>query len=191
MRAVPLKPRSSAVKLYAWLAYRGVHVQEDVAGVMSRIGLFEGAVVNARKKLHSFGLIVADFKPGRGASYDHTILNVKTSQPLDWEERPSYFQVPHSLMCKDQYAEISGTALLVYLVILAMVNKTDKPKQTLTTEKLAERACVSIPTLGRAVTELACKSAPLLRMAAGEVELLVRPVGTGGGERVRGEEVAE
>jgi hypothetical protein len=165
-------PRSSAVKLYLWLCYRGIFVQEDVATIKNRIGLFEGAIVNSRKQLTRAGLIGSDFNRGRGAIHEHSILNVKTGQPVNWADRPSYFQVPHSVMLKDHYVELGGTALLVYLVVLAMVNKTGRPSQTLTAETLAKRACVSMPTLDRALDELTGNASPLIRMAARELELL-------------------
>jgi hypothetical protein len=170
--AIPPKPRASAVKLYAWLAYRGTYVQADVAAIMNGIGLFEGAVVNARKRLLEGGLIEADFKPGRGAIYGHTILNLKTRQPLDWAHCPSYFQVPHCLMVKHQYVDLSGSALLVYLAVLALVNKSGRHMQPLTAELLAKRASMSLPTIRGVLNELTDNSGPLLRVAPREVEIV-------------------
>jgi hypothetical protein len=165
-------PRSSAVKLYLWLCYKGIFVQQDVATIKNRLGLFEGAIVSARKQLTKAGLIGSDFNPGRGAIHGHSILNVKTGQPMDSADRPWYFQVPHSVMLKEHYVELSGTALLVYLVVLAMVNKTGRPNQALTAETLAKRACISMPTLHCALDELTGNASPLIRMAARELELL-------------------
>jgi 5S rRNA maturation endonuclease (ribonuclease M5) len=172
LRAIRPSPRASAAKLYCCLAFRGIHVQEDIKGIMCRTGLHEGAVVNARKILDKMGLVEPDFQPGRGASYGHTILNVKTGKALIWEERPKYFQVPHSLMLRDQYTKLGGSGLVVYLAILAGVNKTGKHILPLTAAMLAERAGMTPPTLRKAMEQLTDCSAPLLKVTSREIHLL-------------------
>jgi hypothetical protein len=172
LKAIDPKPRASATKLYGWLAFKGIHVQEGVKGIMKGTGLHEGAVVNARRTLDKVGLIRTEFNPGRGATYGHSILNAKSGEPLDWCEKPRYFQVPESLMFRKQYTKLGGTALLVYLTVLASVNRTGRQVLSLTAELSAERAGVTPPTLRKAIEELTDDSAPLLRIAAGEVHLL-------------------
>ena len=172
LKAIKPKPRASATKLYCWLAFRGIHVQEDVEGIMKATGLHEGAVVNARRILKKASLIKPEFSPGRGATYGHSLLNVKTGELLDWDEKPRYFQVPESLMFTQQYRKLGGTALLVYLAVLASVNRTGRQVLSLTAELLAEHAGVTPPTLRKAVEELTDDSAPFLRVTPGEVHLL-------------------
>jgi hypothetical protein len=172
LKATKPKPRASATKLYCWLAFKGIHVQEDVEGIMKGTGLHEGAVVNARRTLEMAGLIRTEFSPGRGATYGHSILNAKTGEALDWDEKPRYFQVPESLMFREQYTKLAGTTLLVYLAVLASVNKTGRQVLSLTAELLAKHASVTPPTLRKAVQELTDDSVPLLRVNPGEVHLL-------------------
>jgi len=172
LKAIKPSPRASATKLYCWLAFKGIHVEEDVEGIMKGIGLHEGAVVNARRTLEMAGLIKPEFSPGRGATYGHSILNAKTGEPLDWDVKPRYFQVPESLMFREQYTKLGGTALLVYLAVLASVNRTGRQVLSLTAKLLAEHGGMTPPTLRKAVAELTDDSAPLLRVTAGKVHLL-------------------
>lgn len=114
------KMRSSVYKLYRWMCAetdRSCVLTAQTSDIRKAIGLCENAIIKARNELVRLCLIRAELMGGPGGGYHFTMMNPKTSLPIEWgvRSRPQFFRVPYASTLSSIFPEKwSGTDALVY-----------------------------------------------------------------------------
>ena len=117
-------------------------------------------------------LIRLNLTLGRGGTYEVTLLNPRMPlRELEWKSKDlTWFQVPRALMFSEIYPEIRGSAVRLYLHLLAEMNKTGRNELKHTVAHAVRATKMTPPTIRGAYEHL--EKHGFVRTRKGFVEVL-------------------